>query len=139
MTRAGRLETGVFVSGATEIPACHAPFLDPAGSTMATVPTGQDPDMLTFAPDGCRELVANEGEPSDDNGLDPERSVSVIELSDSLASAAVRVARLGGINVLKGVRTSGPGATAAQDLEPESTAVSGGGGRASATTPPSRH
>ena len=137
--RAGRLETGVFDSGATEIPACHAPFLDPAGSTVATVPTGQDPDMLTFAPDGCRVLVANEGEPSDDNGMDPERSVSVIELSDSLASAAVRVARLGGINVLKGVRTSGPGATAAQDLEPESTAVSGGGGRASATTPPSRH
>ncbi len=63
MTRAGRLETGVFVSGATEVPACDAPFLDLAGSTVATVPTGQDPDMLTFAPDGCRVRVENEGEP----------------------------------------------------------------------------
>ena len=118
MSLVGRLETGVFDSGAAEIPAYHAPsrtllvtggdtiwridlsdleapgllgaiaapegmtstsvavhgdifavafagpsgaagtvaFLDSAGNTLATVPVGHHPDMLTFTSDGRRVL-----------------------------------------------------------------------------------
>ena len=105
-------------------------FFDPEGEALGAVPVGRHPDMLMFTPDGRRVLVANEGEPSDDYGIDPEGSVSVIELSDGLASATVRAVRFGGFSVPEGVRIFGPGASAAQDLEPEFVAVSGDGTRA---------
>ena len=57
-----------------------AVFFDTNGTFLAQVTVGPQPDMITFTPDGRRILVANEGEPNDAYDLDPEGSVSIIEL-----------------------------------------------------------
>ncbi|WP_168383624.1 choice-of-anchor I family protein [Acinetobacter indicus] len=98
-------------------------------SKLAHVQVGALPDMLTFSPDGQTLLVANEGEPSDDYQVDPEGSISVIQLSN-LTAPVVRTADFKAFNgqeaVLRaqGVRIFGPNATAAQDFEPEYITVS---------------
>ncbi len=75
-------------------------------------------------------LVANEGEPNDACTVDPEGSVSIIDVSGGVESATVTTAGFSAFNAraeaLKaaGVRIFGPGATVAQDLEPEYIAVS---------------
>jgi Ca2+-binding RTX toxin-like protein len=87
---------------------------------------------LTFTPDGTKVLVANEGEPNSygqANSVDPEGSVSIINLAGGVAAATVQTADFSSYNsqaaALKasGVRIIGPGATVAQDLEPEYIAV----------------
>lgn len=85
---------------------------------------GALPDMLTFTPDGKYLLVANEGEPNDDYSSDPEGSVSIIAL-DGGTMGDVRTADFTAYNTQAdtlrdaGVRIYGPGASVAQDLEPE--------------------
>ncbi len=97
---------------------------------LSHVAVGAQPDMVMFTPDGKYVLSANEGEPSDDYQIDPEGSVSVIDVADS-AAPVVRTAGfaafVGQEAALraKGVRIYGPGANAAQDFEPEYIAVSG--------------
>lgn len=94
-------------------------------SLLNTVEVGALPDMVTFTPDGKTVLVANEGEPDDDYVVDPEGSVSVIDLRRGVTRARVRTATFGKFNrkkdklLRKGVRIFGPNATVAQDLEPE--------------------
>ena len=81
--------------------------------------------MLTFTPDGRYLLVANEGEPNDDYSVDPEGSVSIIDMRFGPLHARVRTAdfrRFNGSEAelqAKGIRLFGPGASAAQDIEPE--------------------
>lgn len=96
---------------------------------ISQIEIGAQPDMVTFSPDGKYVLVANEGEPSDDYQIDPEGSVSVIDVSD----AKKPVARTAGFTQFngqeaalraRGVRIFGPKATAAKDFEPEYIAVS---------------
>jgi hypothetical protein len=101
-------------------------FYDAADFThLNTVTVGALPDMLTFTPDGKKVLVANEGEPTDDYKIDPEGSISIIDLHRGVAKATVRTADFRGFNhkkeelIASGVRIFGPGATVAQDLEPE--------------------
>lgn len=99
---------------------------------------GSQPDMITFTPDGQTVLVANEGEPSDDYQIDPEGSISVIDVQDPAAPVARTAgfgAYLGQEAALRaqGVRIYGPGADAAKDFEPEYIAVSADGRTAWAT------
>lgn len=109
-------------------------FFDAAGNRLSVVTVGSLPDMLTFTPDGRYVLVANEGEPLDycTPGLanDPEGSVSVIDVrggAANLTQANVRTAGFVAWNETgapDGIRIYGPGATVAQDLEPEYITVS---------------
>lgn len=46
------------------------------------VQVGALPDMVTFTPDGTHLLVANEGEPVEGYGVDPEGSIGVIKMAD---------------------------------------------------------
>lgn len=100
---------------------------------IGSVVVGSLPDMVTFTPDGNRVVVANEGEPNDDYTIDPEGSVSVIEIHgwgpvsiDTTVATAdfndfdSQLASL----VASGIRIFGPGASVSQDLEPEYVAVS---------------
>ncbi|ADO43598.1 choice-of-anchor I family protein [Ketogulonicigenium vulgare] len=103
------------------------------GAILATVEVGALPDALTFSPDGNWVLVVNEGEPREDFGIDPEGSISVIDISGGAATvtqANVRTADFRAYNGQEdalreaGVRIFGPGASAAQDFEPEWVEVS---------------
>ena len=110
-------------------------FTDAAGTVLATAIVGALPDMLTFTPDGKRVIVANEGEPNDDYSVDPEGSVSIIELSrraGDLSVSEVRTVNFTDFNegaprhreLDPDIRIFGPGASVAQDLEPEYIALS---------------
>lgn len=59
-------------------------FFRKNGEYLGYLPVGALPDMLTFTPDGQTLLVANEGEPDDDDAaLDPDGSVSIIRLGNN--------------------------------------------------------
>jgi hypothetical protein len=98
------------------------------GSYISEVTVGYLPDMLAFTKDGMKVLTANEGEPNSygqPTSFDPEGSVSIIDISGGFISPVVTTAGFSSFNAqivsLKaaGVRIYGPGATVAQDLEPE--------------------
>ncbi len=101
------------------------------GTVTNTVTVGVLPDMVTFTPDGNYVLTANEGEPNDAYTVDPEGSISVIDISGGIAGASEARATFESFNAgaaddLTGtdVRIFGPNASVAQDLEPEYVAVS---------------
>ena len=139
---AGAEINSVAVSNGTVAVAIQAPVKTDRGrmalyrasdlSLISSVTIGALPDMVTFTPDGTTVLVANEGEPSDDYQIDPEGSISVIDISNPAAPIA-RTADfaqfIGQEAALRaqGVRIYGPRANAAQDLEPEYIAVSADG------------
>jgi 2',3'-cyclic-nucleotide 2'-phosphodiesterase/3'-nucleotidase/5'-nucleotidase len=108
-----------------------AVFYDTSNLTapVNTVTVGALPDMITFTPDGMMVITANEGEPNQPYTVDPVGSVSIIDVSGGAASATVTTvdwsAENDNIDSLResGVRIFGPGATVAQDLEPEYIAV----------------
>lgn len=103
----------------------QAVFMDVNGAVITAVEVGALPDMLTFTPDGKQVLVANEGEPNADYSIDPEGSVSIIDLPrqiGQLNASHVRTARFIKFNEADldaSIRITGPNATLAQDLEPE--------------------
>jgi len=88
--------------------------------------------MLTFTPDGRFLLVANEGEPSDDYLVDPEGSVSIVDLGAGLPGTvrAAGFSAFAGTLLSPAARVFGPRASFAQDLEPEYITVSDDGRRA---------
>ncbi|MDF2418695.1 alkaline phosphatase [Acinetobacter beijerinckii] len=98
-------------------------------SFISQVNVGALPDMLSFSPDGKTILVANEAEPNDDYSIDPEGSISIIDISN-IKQLKVRTADFKAWNtqkadlIAKGVRIFGPNATVAQDLEPEYITIS---------------
>ncbi|MBV2096537.1 MAG: choice-of-anchor I family protein [Candidatus Thiodiazotropha sp. (ex Codakia orbicularis)] len=95
-----------------------------------TVPVGSLPDMVIFTHNGKHLLVANEGEPNDDYTVDPEGSISIIDLKHGVSHAKVRTADFTRFNAkadelkAQGIRIFGPNASVAQDLEPEYITVS---------------
>ncbi len=116
-------------------------FLDADGETIGgPVEVGAQPNMLAFTPDGRHVIVANAGEATDDYGIDPEGSISIVQLGGMddclrgdrpcrLEPSATTLDFRDFNNrreelVAAGVRIYGPGATVARDLEPEALAVS---------------
>ena len=100
---------------------------------LGTVPAGALPDMLAFTPSGRYVVVANEGEPDDDYLVDPEGSITIIDLKKGVEKAKVKTAGFRKFNKNQqrleksGVRIFGPEATVAQDLEPEYIGISADG------------
>jgi 2',3'-cyclic-nucleotide 2'-phosphodiesterase (5'-nucleotidase family) len=122
-------------------------LMDKAGKILASTAVGALPDALTFTPEGMRIVVANEGEPNSygqSDSVDPEGSVSVITvlpfprgrvhlLNRRLEFDAFNEGRYRHRHLPDGVRIFGPGATVAQDLEPEYVTISPDGGKAYVT------
>ena len=105
-------------------------FFDTEGNILNQVTVGALPDMVTFTPDGTKVLVANEGEPDeDDPTINPEGSISIIDISSSVANASFITTNFTAYNGRekelrdRGVRIF-PGETFANDVEPEYIAVS---------------
>lgn len=100
-------------------------FFDTNGNLLNAVGAGALPDMVTFSPNGQYVLSANEGEPNDDYTVDPEGSVTIVNISDGVANIGpedVSQATFTAWNTLPldpSVRVYGPGASPAQDFEPE--------------------
>ncbi|MEL6129735.1 MAG: choice-of-anchor I family protein [Cyanobacteria bacterium J06554_1] len=101
-------------------------FFDAQGNFQIKFDVGALPDMVTFTPDSSKVLVANEGEPNDDYDVDPEGSVSIIDVT----SGTVNTVGFTGVPIDPEVRIFGPGATPEQDLEPEYIAVAEDGSTA---------
>jgi 5'-nucleotidase len=113
---------------------------DAESAVLGTVEVGALPDMVTFSKDGAYAVVANEGEPADDYSIDPEGSVSVVSLPDTVTAPAQEAARTAtfhdyeadGSRTLPGdVRVFGPrphgdDKPISRNLEPEYIAVDGG-------------
>lgn len=97
----------------------QAVFFDAAGNYITAVTTGALPDMVTFSHDGQFALTADEGEPS--GGIDPEGSVTMIDLSNGVANAtavSIGFTHFTTATIDPAVRLF-PGKTVAEDLEPE--------------------
>ena len=104
-----------------------------AGSSV--IPVGALPDMVTFTPDGRTVLVANEGEPRFADGdcstiTNPEGTVTIIDSAGNLPGNAYTVDFTEFNGQEDALRSNGirvgtfPGASVAQDLEPEYITVS---------------
>ena len=62
----------------------RAVFYDVNGTYIADIEAGALPDMVTFTPDGNKVIVANEGEPNDEYTIDPQGSVTIIDVSGGI-------------------------------------------------------
>lgn len=96
------------------------------GMMLNQYTVGALPDMVTFTNDGRYILSANEGEPNDDYTIDPEGTVSIIDTNDNNVTTLDFTAFNSQEAQLEdqGFRVFGPGATLAEDVEPEYIAVS---------------
>lgn len=108
-------------------------FFDVNGNFLKQVSVGALPDMITFTPDGTKVMTANEGEPNNAYTIDPEGSVSIIDISEGIANLAQsNVTTLDFINfntqeailTSSGIRKVKSTSTLSQDLEPEYIATS---------------
>ncbi len=108
-------------------------FFDIDGNFIKQVNVGVLPDMITFTPDGTKVMTANEGEPNDAYTVDPEGSISIIDITggiSNLLQSNVTTLSLAVFNgqeaalAASGVRKVKSTSTLAQDLEPEYIAIS---------------
>lgn len=108
-------------------------FFDINGNFLKQVTVGALPDMITFSPDGTKVMTANEGEPNDAYTVDPEGTISIIDISGGIANLTQSNVTTLNFNVfdsqvaaltatgLRKVRTNN---TLSQDLEPEYITIS---------------
>ncbi|CAH7020276.1 Alkaline phosphatase [Vibrio chagasii] len=102
---------------------------------ITTYTAGALPDMVSFSKDGRYIASANEGEPNADYSIDPEGSVTLVDLANGPMQAKVTQINFKAFNqgqprhqeLTDKVRISGPSATVAQDLEPEYLAFADNG------------
>ncbi|MFL9844412.1 choice-of-anchor I family protein [Flavobacterium rhizosphaerae] len=103
-------------------------FFDTNGTFIKQVGVGALPDNVSFSPDGTKVLTANEGQPSDDYTVDPEGSVSIIDITggiENLTDANVNTLFFTAYNGqeetlwAQGVRKVKATSTLSQDFEPE--------------------
>ena len=108
-------------------------FFDTDGVYKKQVTVGVLPDNIVFTKDGTKVLTANEGQPNTDYSVDPEGSVSIIDLSagiNTLSQNHVTTLNFTTFNsqetqlVQQGVRKTKSTSTLSQDLEPEYITVS---------------
>lgn len=108
-------------------------FFDTNGVYKKQVTVGVLPDNIVFTKDGTKVLTANEGQPNADYSVDPEGSVSIIDLTagiNSLSQNNVSTLNFTTFNnqetqlVQQGVRKTKSTSTLSQDLEPEYITVS---------------
>lgn len=113
-------------------------------SFIKAVEVGALPDMVTFNHAGDKVIVANEGEPNKDFSVDPEGSISIVDITDGTpgdiatninftdnlvfnddsAEDVVTESEAREYLQTRGVKfASIPGTTIAQDFEPEYIAV----------------
>lgn len=108
-------------------------FFTTNGVFLKQVTVGALPDMITFSPDGTKVMTANEGQPNADYSVDPEGSVSVIDISGgipALTQANVTTLLFTAYNsqeatlIASGVRKLKATSTMSQDFEPEYITIS---------------
>lgn len=108
-------------------------FFDTNGTFLNQVTVGALPDMVVFSPDGTKVMIANEGQPNSDYSIDPEGSVSVIDISGGIAGltqANATTLLFTEFNaqeaalIASGVRKLKLTSTLSQDFEPEFITIS---------------
>lgn len=103
----------------------------PSHTFLKKVTVGALPDGVAFSPDGSKLVVANEAEPNVGVTIDPEGSISIIDISkNTLADNALTLGftdfNASGSRASElpsGYRKALQGATVAQDIEPEFVAI----------------
>ena len=91
----------VAVESATSTDPGSVVFYDITGASpsfLGEAAVGSLPDGLAFSPDGSTVVVANEGEPSEDYSVDPDGSVSVIDVSGGFSSPSVTTVGFSGFD-----------------------------------------
>ena len=108
-------------------------FFDTNGTFLKQVTVGALPDMITFSPDGTKVMTANEGQPNANYSIDPEGSVSIINIAGgipNLNQSNVTTLLFTAYNaqetalIASGVRKLKLTSTLSQDFEPEYITIS---------------
>lgn len=107
-------------------------FFDTDGTYINDVAAGFLPDMVAFSSNGKLAVAANEGEPNDDYDIDPEGSITIVDLSGGAAGATSTQLDFKNYNSQvdqlrnDGVRIFGNNgqSSVGQDLEPEYVTIS---------------
>ncbi|AOZ98077.1 choice-of-anchor I family protein [Flavobacterium commune] len=91
------------------------------------ITVGALPDMVTFSPDGKYIMTANEGEPNADYSVDPDGTISIIDVTNNYAVTTLNFAafesQLATLKT-KGFRVSKTTKSFAADIEPEYITIS---------------
>jgi len=108
-------------------------FMDQNGGFISQVAAGAMPDMITFNKDFTKIITANEGEPNSTYSVDPEGSITIVDLTPGYAAltntnaTTISLTQFNGQEVAlraQGIRIFSTSASVAQDLEPEYIAIS---------------
>jgi len=103
-------------------------FLDTNGVFINQVTVGVMPDMIAFNHAGNKVYTTNEGEPNDAYTLDPEGSISVIDITNGIQNlnpsnvSHITFTSFNGNEAslrAQGIRIYGLNASASKDFEPE--------------------